>query len=43
MILKISVPLHFTAKLEYNEHDYYREFMNVPAKFLYVPIENCHT
>lgn len=43
MILKISVPLHFTAKLEYNEHDYYSEFMNVPAKFLYAPIENCHT
>lgn len=35
-----------TAKLEYNEHDYYSEFMNVPnvpAKFLYAPIENCHT
>lgn len=26
-----------TAKLEYNEHDYYSEFMNVQAKFLYAP------
>lgn len=23
-----------TAKLEYNEHDYYSEFMNVPGKVL---------
>lgn len=28
-----------TAKLEYNEHDYYSEFMNVPAKFLYASID----
>lgn len=29
-----TVAVVITAKLEYNEHDYYSEFMNVPAKFL---------
>lgn len=45
LVLSLSsnqTPVVITAKLEYNEHDY-SEFMNVPAKFLYEPIENCHT
>lgn len=36
-----QTPVVITVKLEYNGQEY-SEFMNVQAKSLYEPIENCH-